>query len=126
MTANTLTLEDRVVELMTRLNRKFKVDKALLFGSTASGSRLSDSDVDIIVISRNFKAVPIPERQARIQKEWGGEEEVQALAYTPEEFSRVSDRLTMRDILSYAKDVSPSKENSWPRCGRGVPFRTRP
>lgn len=118
MTTNRLSLESRIGEFITRLGKKFKVEKALLFGSTATGSRLSDSDVDIIVVSRDFEAFPIPERLAQIQREWRGEEEIQALAYTPEEFSQISNRLTMVEILSNAKDLSPSSGvDKCPKCG---------
>jgi len=118
MMMNRLSLESKIIQLITRLNKKFKVEKALLFGSTARGNRLSESDVDLIVISEDFKGISIPERHARIQREWSGEEEVQALAYTPEEFTQVSKRLTMREILSYAKDVSPNEaKNICPKCG---------
>lgn len=117
MTIN-YSLESRIAGLMARLDRKFRVEKALLFGSSARGNRLSESDVDVIVVSRDFRGIPMPDRQALIQKEWNGEEEVQALAYTPDEFSQISERLTMREILSYARDISPSKgSDTCPKCG---------
>jgi len=119
MTAKRLPLEDRIVQLVTRLDMKLKVKKALLFGSTAKGERLLESDVDIVVVSRDFEGMSVPERQAQIQKEWDGDEEIQALAYTPEEFSQVSNRLTLREILSHAKEVSPCREGDiCPRCGQ--------
>ena len=75
--------------------------------------------MDIILVSSGFEGISIPERQAQIQKEWRGEEEIQALAYTPEEFLEISKRSTMLDILSYAKDVSPRNGNNiCPKCGQ--------
>jgi len=113
-----ISLESRIVKLMTRLDKKFRIEKALLFGSSAKGNRLEESDVDVIVVSSDFERISIPDRHALIQREWDGDEEVQALAYTPEEFKRISKRFTMREILSYAKDISPRRgSNTCPKCG---------
>jgi len=113
-----ISLESRISELTTRLDKKFRIEKALLFGSSARGNRLEESDVDVIVVSSDFEGISMPDRQALIQREWNGDEEVQALAYTPEEFSRISKRFTMREILSYAKDISPRRGgNKCPKCG---------
>jgi predicted nucleotidyltransferase len=119
MTTKRISLEGRIAELMTRLDNKFRIERALLFGSSARGDRLEESDIDIIVISSDFEGISMPNRQALIQREWNGEEEVQALAFTPEEFSKISRRSTMREILSYAKDISPRRAgNTCPKCGQ--------
>jgi hypothetical protein len=41
---------------------------------------------------------------------WPYVEELEILAYTPEEFSQVKDRFMMKKILAYAVDLTP-KEN---------------
>lgn len=113
-----LSLEERVKRLIARLDAKHGVDQAFLFGSTAIGNRLEGSDVDIIVVSRGFEGISVPERQGLLQREWEGPEELHALAYTPDEFATVSSRATMREILSYAVDLTPYKGVICPRCGR--------
>jgi len=99
-------LLDRIHDFLRSVDAKLGVDKAFLFGSTAKGNRLVDSDVDIIVVSKAFASMPMPKRLGLLQKEWNHREELQALAYTPEEFSRVSKRLTMKEILAYAVDLT--------------------
>jgi len=105
-------LLNRIRVFLGRLDAKLGVNRALLFGSTARGNRLKESDVDLIVVSKAFRGMPIPERLMILQKEWDYPEELQALAYTPEEFDEVSQRLTMKEILSYAIEVTFNKELS--------------
>ncbi len=126
MTAATYRMEEKLANLIARLHARFSVDKALLFGSTARGSRLHESDIDLIVVSKGFEDMSIPERQGAVQREWNHPEELEALTYTPAEFSEVSKRLTMREILSYAVDVSPFKgRHICPKCGRKGSVQTK-
>jgi predicted nucleotidyltransferase len=43
-------------------DRGIKVDKIVVFGSTARGDKREDSDIDIIIVSRNFRNKSIFER----------------------------------------------------------------
>ena len=109
MTGRIYSIEEKLADLTARIHAKFTVDKALLFGSTALGRRLQESDIDLIVVSKGFAGMSVPERQGAVQKEWNHPEELEVLTYTPAEFSEVSKRVTMREILSYAVDISPYK-----------------
>ncbi len=126
MTAKTWSVEEKLADLIARLHAKFRVDKALLFGSTARGERLQESDVDLIVVSEGFGSMSVPERQGAVQKEWNHPEELQALTYTPGEFSEVSKRLTMKEALSNAVDISPlNGMRLCPKCGRKGSVQTK-
>ncbi len=126
MTAKTYLVKDKLADLVARLHARFSVDKALLFGSTAMGRRLEESDIDLIIVSRGFENMSVPERQGAVQREWNHPEELEALTYTPAEFSQVSKRLTMQDILSYAVDMSPFKgRHVCPKCGRKGSVQTK-
>ncbi len=57
-----------VKKYLTKL--PIKVEQAILFGSTATGERLADSDIDLIVISKDFKDMPLPQRFLILQKNW--------------------------------------------------------
>jgi predicted nucleotidyltransferase len=78
----------RISDFVTRLDAKLGVEKALLFGSTAKGNRLQESDVDLIVVSKSFKNMSVPQRLGLLQNEWTHKEELQALAYTPMSFEK--------------------------------------
>ncbi len=66
-----------------------KVDRAILFGSTASGDRLKDSDVDLIVISDDFREMDLPHRFLVLQKNWKPHVDLEAFGFTQEEFDRL-------------------------------------
>ena len=126
LTGITYSVEEKVADLTARLRAKFGIDKAFLFGSSAKGTRLQESDIDLILVSEGFEGMPMPERQGAVQKEWNHPEELQTLTYTPAEFSEVSKRLTMREILSSALDVSPLRgRHVCPKCGRKGSLQTK-
>ncbi len=115
MTTKALILNDKR-SIMQRLKKflrtaetSFSFKKVLLFGSTAKGTRKAESDVDLIVISKDFKGVPELERSGRLLDMWPYSEHLQVLAYTPEEFDQVKERFMMKKILSYAVDLTPKR-----------------
>ncbi|MGP3667157.1 MAG: nucleotidyltransferase domain-containing protein [Candidatus Bathyarchaeota archaeon] len=68
----------------------------LLFGSRVSGEYLTDSDIDLIVVSNRFKDVEFVERPAnvlRILYREGVKEPLDILCYTVEEFKRKSQEI---------------------------------
>jgi len=106
------TLMKRVNEWICRADAKISLDKVLLFGSTAKGTRCEESDVDLIIISKNFKGMHEFDRSGMLLDMWDYLEELNILAYTPEEFNEVKDRFMMRKILSYALDLTPKKQST--------------
>ena len=111
MTSKTISddnLIDRICDYVSRVDAQLDVEKAFIFGSTARGNRLKESDVDLIIVSNTFKSMPRPKRLYLLQKLWNYNEELQALAYTPEEFEKSKERLMMKEILSYATELVPS------------------
>jgi len=60
--------------------------------ATASkGDRLSESDIDLIVISRDFKGMGFPQRFLILQKNWKSRTDLEAFGFT-EEFARLKDK----------------------------------
>jgi predicted nucleotidyltransferase len=115
MTTKALVLGDnrplmtRLEEFLCDANTAVPLHRVLLFGSTAKGTRKAESDVDLIVISKNFDNVPELERSGRLLDMWSYSEHLQVLAYTPKEFRQVKERFMMKKILSYAIDLTPNK-----------------
>ncbi len=69
-----------------------KVEQAILFGSTANGTRLADSDVDLIVISEDFKGLPLPQRYLILQKNWTEKVTLEAFGFTQQEYNNLKTR----------------------------------
>jgi len=68
-----------------------KVDRTILFGSTAKGDRLEDSDVDLIIISQDFQKMTLPQRFLVLQKNWKPHLDLEAFGFT-QEFDQLKDK----------------------------------
>jgi len=71
-----------------RLKRRFKVEKMILFGSRARNEHLLDSDVDLIIVSRQFQGQFFTNRISDVLEYWSAPVDLEPLCYTPEEFKR--------------------------------------
>jgi len=70
------------------LSRKYKIEKMLLFGSRARGDYKLNSDVDLIIISKDFQTIPFRQRPNDFLDAWFLPIDFEVLCYTPEEFLR--------------------------------------
>ena len=80
----------KLKKLKSRLNNQFKIQKFMLFCSRARDDWLLNSDVNIILISSDFKKLKFKERSAEVIGHWDGPIDLEPLCYTPEEFKRKS------------------------------------
>lgn len=100
----------RIYEIVNRLIEAleaagYAVEEAYLFGSWARGDWLETSDIDLVLVSRDFAKLAWPERldlinklQLRIRLE----KYVEALPYTPEEFrQKLEESTVLRDAKRY-------------------------
>ncbi|MEM2925147.1 MAG: nucleotidyltransferase domain-containing protein [Methanocellales archaeon] len=69
-----------------------KIDFAILFGSTVYGNRLRDSDIDLIVVSEDFKNMPFEKRILILQKYWKHNVLIEAFGFTSDELERLRDK----------------------------------
>ena len=67
---------------------KLGIDRVIFFGSRARGEFNSESDFDILAISKNFKGVKWHKRPLKIYLAWKENNPLEVLCYTPEEFEK--------------------------------------
>ncbi|MEM4531715.1 MAG: nucleotidyltransferase domain-containing protein, partial [Thermofilaceae archaeon] len=73
-----------------------------LFGSYARGDWLSDSDVDLIVVSDAFKGLDLGRRYALVRGLLPRDRGFEILTYTPEEFEEAKRRsIVIQDAAEY-------------------------
>ncbi|MDP2845981.1 MAG: nucleotidyltransferase domain-containing protein [Candidatus Methanoperedens sp.] len=77
---------DEIEKFVKRIKEVIRVEKVIIFGSRARGDYLADSDVDLIIVSRDFEGVPFYERMDKLILLWESPLDLEALCYTPEEF----------------------------------------
>ncbi|MBS3123075.1 nucleotidyltransferase domain-containing protein [Candidatus Woesearchaeota archaeon] len=76
-----------VKDFQKKLYSKYSPQKVILFGSRARKDNLIDSDIDLIVVSKDFSGVKWPHRIGEVAKLWKGLIDIEPLCYTPEEFA---------------------------------------
>jgi len=79
--------DPKIIDFVKRVKKKYKIEKAIFFGSRARGDYLKHSDYDVILISSQFKGIFFTKRIAEMYKFWKFFPlEIEPLCYTPEEF----------------------------------------
>ena len=81
-----------------------RVERVILFGSYANGHPREDSDIDLIVVSKDFERMNIREKleilgiaSARIMQP------IQAKGYTPQEIESKEKDLFLSEVLEHLK-----------------------
>jgi hypothetical protein len=85
-----------------------KVEKVLLFGSYARGDARAESDIDLIIVSPDFRHMPVPQRWKVLGKAAAKlMEPIEALAYSPDELSlkKLSPASFLRQVLTQPETV---------------------
>lgn len=83
-----------------------KVNFAILFGSTVYGERLKDSDIDLIVVSEDFKEMAFEERMLMLQKHWKHKVTIEAFGFTKDELEKLKDKsVVVQEALEKGKRI---------------------
>lgn len=76
-------------EALPKLEKEFKPEKVLVFGSRAKGVAREDSDIDVIVISSYFGDIPFLKRMPLVLRTVQFPKHVDYICYTAEEYERL-------------------------------------
>lgn len=91
---------------LKKINKKFKLQKAILFGSRARDDYLLDSDVDLILVSPDFKQKGFRARMGEVLADWSEGIDLEALCYTPDEFDVMKKRIgIVRQAVKEGKEL---------------------
>ena len=80
--------EDALEKFLKRVDERFPLERALLFGSRARGDELAESDYDVLLVSSGFASLRFADRIAEVLDLWELPESLEPLCYTPTEFDR--------------------------------------
>lgn len=81
-------VEAALGDYLAFVSRRWRITKAILFGSRARNEHLLDSDVDLILVSPDFATMPFRTRLGEALEGWNADVDLEVLCYTPEEFER--------------------------------------
>jgi|SRR3989338_11071446 len=79
--------DSKIIDFVSRVKKKYKLERAIFFGSRARGDNFNSSDYDIILVSPNFNGIFFSKRIAEMYVFWKHYPlEIEPICYTPEEF----------------------------------------
>lgn len=73
---------------LDRLRKRYQISEARLFGSRATGTALRHSDLDVLLVSPDFRGMFFTSRMTAVLHKWDEPMDLETLCYTPEEFER--------------------------------------
>lgn len=89
------TIINQLKEYKDELNKDIPINKMIFFGSRAKGIFHKDSDIDLIIVSSKFRKLNFFKRGAKMYDYWDLNYPVDFLCYTPEEFSKLKNQITI-------------------------------
>ena len=93
-------LVSRIVNYLTFVGKRIRIERVFLYGSYAYGTPYSRSDIDLVVLSPDFAPMDRRRRQEQLAI-WAWQAEVgdiEALGLTPEEFEVTSDLSLLGEV----------------------------
>ncbi len=96
---------EAVSKLLSLLSSRVRIEAAYLFGSYAKGTWVKTSDIDLIVVSRDFEGKPYLERLDMINEiQWRARIRpfIEAIPLTPEELEeKLKTSVVLRDASKH-------------------------
>ena len=106
-----MDIDEEIKKFIKRLSSKIEIKKIIIFGSTARGNRLKQSDVDLIVISDDFEKMPLNERFRIVYMEWPKAIDADIIPLTESEFNKAEKlSVILRDAKKYWKVIEIRKD----------------
>ncbi|MEI7811475.1 MAG: nucleotidyltransferase domain-containing protein [Ignavibacteria bacterium] len=81
---------ETVTRYLLRVNEKFNIEKAYIFGSYAKGTANTESDIDIALISSAFSGNSFYDNVEAGILTWGIDARIEPVAFRPEDFNMQS------------------------------------
>jgi len=90
-------IREKVITFIKSLNR-WRIEKVIIFGSRVRNDYLSNSDLDVILVSNDFEGINFTDRIGEIYYYydlWKGDYPLEILCYTPAEFEKKRKQIGM-------------------------------
>lgn len=86
---------DGIMEFKKDSSRDFHIEEIIVFGSLVSGRMKKDSDIDLIIVSKEFRGKKFFKRGIGLHKYWKLDYPVDFICFTPEEFKEKSKQVSI-------------------------------
>jgi len=85
----------KIISFKKKLEKKIDITKMLLFGSLARGDYRRWSDIDLLIVSKDFRNIKKVRRPVKLYDYWTYKYPVDFLCYTPEEFNKLKEQISI-------------------------------
>ncbi|MBS3097941.1 nucleotidyltransferase domain-containing protein [Candidatus Woesearchaeota archaeon] len=85
----------KLKEFKNITSKKIDLDKVIFFGSRVKGKARRYSDIDLVIVSKEFRGLKFRRRPLLLDNYWDLDYPVDFLCYTPEEFKKLSKQITI-------------------------------
>ncbi len=104
--ATTKEVIKELKKIKIKAAKVYSIDRMFLFGSRARGEELLTSDVDLIVVSKDFKKISFRKRPDFFLDLWVLPVDFEVLCYSPEELERKKKELGLvQEALKQAVEI---------------------
>ena len=74
------------------ISERLGVEEVYVFGSRVYGEPLRESDLDMLVVSRQFEGLGFIRSMEELSKLWGGDFTIEVFPYTPQQVEEYRDK----------------------------------
>ncbi len=85
----------KIKKFINKINKEFKIEKIIFFGSRTGNKYSKESDIDLIIVSDDFKGLDFFERVSKMYNYWNLDYAVDFLCYTVKEFDNLKKRISI-------------------------------
>ncbi len=89
------SIKEKLKKFKEKVSEAVPIKKIILFGSRAEGKTGKNRDIDLMIISPEFRKLDFFQRGAKMYNYWDLDYAVDFLCYTPEEFDNLSKKITI-------------------------------
>ncbi len=97
----------KVEDFLRKISKKYKLKKAIIFGSSVKGNFGENSDIDLIIISDKFEGLSSLKRPVELYLEWDLDYPVDFVCFTTKEFEKLKRRVSLvKEALKNGKVIN--------------------
>ncbi len=89
------SLIEKLRKFKKETSKEIPIERLILFGSRVKGNTHKYSDIDLIIVSKNFRGLKFRWRATRMYDYWNLNYPVDFLCYTPQEFNKLKKQITI-------------------------------
>ena len=84
-----------VKEFTKKVREDFEIYSVIFFGSRAKGNQKKESDIDVIIVSDDFKGLSFSQRGSKMYNYWDYLIPVDFICLTIDEYNKLKDKITI-------------------------------